>query len=126
MLHVESEHTPRYRLFRFCGDLDIYSVWRARAATFPAVNVPDDSRPILLDLRGVEFLDTKGIAFLLSILCRERVAPGAPTRILIVSQGSQPQRVLTLAGIDRVTQIVTTVEEAVARLPATDPSRTAG
>jgi anti-anti-sigma factor len=116
LLSVTSEHTTRYRLFRLSGDLDIYTLPRARQMILPALSSKEDARAVFFDLRDLDFMDTKGLTFLLSVLCPGRDAHRNYLRLLIAAPGRQPFRVLGLAALDQLATIVESLEEAVARL----------
>jgi anti-sigma B factor antagonist len=67
---------------------------------------------IVLDLRGVEFVDSSGLGALVS--CLKRLGPLGG--VAIAGAGDAVQRLFTLTRMDRVFSLHPTVEEAVRRL----------
>jgi anti-anti-sigma factor len=126
-LFVRDEDTPQYRLYCLTGDLDTATVSEARRALTPAFTATADTRPILIDLRDLDYVDTSGLAFLLTLVRAARPplqqyslsatsAPAVPTISFIALPNSQPYRMLEMCGINRFTGIISSLDEAVARL----------
>jgi len=60
--------------------------------------------PVLLDLRRVDYIDSAGLRFLLTL--RERLSSGCRTIILVVARESRVERTLRLVGFDRLFDLV--------------------
>ena len=80
------------------GDIDLYQAPAFRDAAQVHVDQADFPR---LDLKGVSFLDSAGLAVLLS-LARQAKAQNKTLRVLSIGS---PRRVLKITGIDRVLQM---------------------
>lgn len=89
------------------GDVDLQSSPDARAALLEAV---DTHRGVVVDLSGVTYIDSSGIAALVEALQRSRRV-GRPFALAAVSDPAL--RVLRLARLDRVFTISATVDEVV-------------
>jgi anti-anti-sigma factor len=92
---------------RIDGELDVY--------TAPDVHqelaiVPPDVRYVLADLTGLTFLDSTGMATLLT--AARRLAMRRGTMILIVDADSSVLRVLEVTGLDRYFEIREDYESA--------------
>lgn len=66
---------------------------------------------LAVDLGGVEFMDSSGLAVLISGLRRTREHDGA---LVLISPTASVKRVLTITGLDRVFDIYDSVEKAAA------------
>jgi anti-anti-sigma factor len=125
-LFVTEENTFQYRLYALTGDLDVATVPEARRV-LTAAHANDDSRAIIIDLRDLDYVDTSGLAFLLTVLRDARstlpqysltasTAPAKAAILFICRPGSQPFRMLDMIEIRRFTRVIETLEEAVAQL----------
>jgi ABC-type transporter Mla MlaB component len=125
-LFVRDEGTPQYRLYCLTGDLDAATVSEARKAFSPAFAATEDTRPILIDLRDLDYVDTSGLAFLLTVVKAARPplqqyslsaasVPALPSIAFVSLPGSQPFRMLDMCGINRFTEIIPSLDEAIAR-----------
>lgn len=79
---------------RLHGELDIATVPEVDAAF---VDVAERRRPIVLDLRGLTFMDSRGIRMLVAFRDHAR-AGGFP---LTITCGDRVHRLLSLTGLDR-------------------------
>jgi len=61
-----------------------------------------------IDLSGLSFMDSSGIALILRIYRRMQLAGG---RTVVINPAAQPLRVLDASGIANLVRIVTTVKE---------------
>jgi anti-anti-sigma factor len=68
------------------GELDVFSAPRLRSCLEEAV--ASDSEPLVLDLRGLEFLDSSGLAVILSVHERREQADTEPLRLVIRGSGA--------------------------------------
>ncbi len=85
-------------IFQVQGDIDLYVAPVFRQRALEHIHSAENPR---LDLRQVPFLDSAGLAALLS-LCRE--AKGMGKELRLMASGS-PRRVLRITGIDRMLPI---------------------
>jgi anti-sigma B factor antagonist len=90
------------------GDLDLDGGENLRAALREAMD-EDPARRIVVDLEGVDFMDSAGIGVLVG--GRER-ARGNDGDLVLVATGRGVLRVLALTGLDRVFEIFSGRREA--------------
>lgn len=88
------------------GDVDLQSSPDARKILLDAVG---RERPVFVDLSGVRYIDSSGIASLVEALQKARQS-GTPLVLTAVSEAAL--RVLKLARLDRVFTIYPTLENA--------------
>jgi anti-anti-sigma factor len=72
------------------GELDVFTAPNLRACL--EEEVASDSEPLVLDLRGLEFLDSSGLAVILGVHERRERAGTEPVRLVI--RGSGPVEAL--------------------------------
>ena len=89
----------------FEGDVDLQSSPDARKVLLECVG---HKRPILVDLSGVGYIDSSGVASLVESLQNARKA-GTTLALVAVSEGAL--RVLQLARLDKVFTICATIED---------------
>jgi anti-sigma B factor antagonist len=70
----------------------------------------EEGRPVVLDLRGLEFMDSSGVRVLVAANARSEAA-GGPLRIVRPEPGSPVERILAVSGIDRALPFVDDVDE---------------
>jgi anti-sigma B factor antagonist len=94
------------------GELDIVGASSTGEAIGEAV--PTSARALVVDLGGLEFIDSSGIAMLFSLARRL----GAQRQALrVVARSGEPvERVLELVEFDRAAPIYETVDDAVGAL----------
>jgi anti-anti-sigma factor len=112
-LTVRFLDTTNYLLFRVEGDLDIATVCRARHTLLQVLHV-DDTRPVVMDIRGLIYMDSTGLAFLeeVRIGTRYRRFEEEPRCVALMTlPNSHPQRLLELCGFNKIFPIVTSFEE---------------
>lgn len=87
---------------RFSGELDHHSASQARASIDRAL---DDYMPreCVVDMSGLEFMDSSGIALILCVVRRMRSCAGAAR--VVAPPGRPPRKVIDAAGISRVVRI---------------------
>ncbi|MFD5827425.1 SpoIIE family protein phosphatase [Lentzea sp. NPDC060358] len=83
------------------GELDIATVEDVRAALLGRVDVADP-RPVEVDLTGLEYLSSSGIALLLQAL--GRAEERGRVMSVVASGGSAPARILDLSGLAHTTR----------------------
>jgi len=94
----------------FTGDVDLQSSPDARKALLDAVG---QGKNVLVDLSGVGYIDSSGVASLVESLQTARKS-GGTLGLAAVSEGAL--RVLQLARLDKVFTIHDTVEQGLADL----------
>jgi anti-anti-sigma factor len=99
-IEVVAEDDGEVRTYHLRGELDVHS---ADVVLAELRSVPEGLRRLVLDLTGVTFLDSSGIAFLV----RARRLHQAEGRDLTVTgaQG-QPAKVLELTGLDDLDRLI--------------------
>ncbi len=111
-----SELAPHVRLLTLAGELDYFSAPTLMEAFQREVD--EAQTHYVVDLDAVSYLDTSGLGFLLSLLesCRQRDG-----ELVVVASRPHLLRVLSKTNLDRVLTCVTTIPEAVDRLPEPPP-----
>ncbi len=89
----------------FTGDVDLQSSPAARKILLECV---ERKIPVLVDLSGVNYIDSSGIASLVESLQTARKGGG---NLVLVSVSEAALRVLELARLDKVFTICTNIEE---------------
>jgi len=84
------------QVLRLTGDLDLRTAGCVRPALLAAVDAAG-GRPVEVDLTGVNYLSSSGIALLLDVATTARTAGRRLT--VVVTEGSAPARVLALSGL---------------------------
>ena len=79
-----------------CGELDIANTGTAKGALDEVLG--DSVEAIVIDMRELEFIDSTGIALLVSILGRE---DGGPQLEFVPSESASVARVLELTGVSQ-------------------------
>ncbi len=82
-----------YSVIRFFGFIDAGSVEHAK----PAINakIPAECVNLVIDLENVEFLDSHGVGFFVSLLKKMHARKG---RLVFVGATAQPASVLNMVG----------------------------
>ncbi len=91
------------------GDVDLCTTTVLREALEKACSSRTDSGLIAVDMREVAFIDSAGLALLVEM--RKRFMNKCELA-LIISPGSQPERVLRLGRFDTFLRVAYTPEEA--------------
>ena len=87
---------------RLSGEIDLSNSGELRTAITDAT--PNEVRGVVLDLSGVDYIDSAGLRFLLRV--RERLAGARDKLILLVGMESKVERTLQLVGFDRLFRLV--------------------
>ena len=103
------------RLVAIGGELDISTSPRVRELLSDAAR--DADRPLVVDLRGCDFIDSTGLA---TILHGAKPAQNGGSNVAIVSAGGEGRKLLELTAIDRTIPVFKTLEEAVAAVVSPD------
>lgn len=107
MEHAVREHVLRIIIVAPTGRIDAFSVqpWRDRFEQHLAAG----ETHFVIDLSDVTFLDSAGMAALVSLLKRSREAGGDVRLVWPVAEGAR--RILDLTKLDRVFRMASSVEE---------------
>jgi anti-sigma B factor antagonist len=97
----------RIAVFALRGSLDLSS---ARAVREAVAHVADE-REVVVDLRGVEFIDSTGLGALIG--AHKRVVEHGHTLRVVLSEGTI-ERLLTITGLARIFALYRSVDDAVA------------
>ena len=128
-VHPEDEAGLRVRTYEragrtfveAAGEVDLYTADMLRDAVFGACEAastapaPADGAPtVVVDLRGVDFLDSAGMA----LLARASTSFGGRCAVaLVVAEGSHPGRVVRICGLDRHMAVAHSPEELLGEQP---------
>ena len=106
-LVVRVEEQGGWAVARVSGDIDLTSAPRLRERI---VQVVVGGQPrVVLDLQGVDFVDSTGLGVIVGVLKRTRSQGGD---LRLVSTRSGLQKILALTGLDQALPLAATVEEA--------------
>jgi anti-anti-sigma factor len=109
---------PRVRVLAVAGALDVAAERRLRSALFDAAG--DLSRELVVDLRGVTFIDSGGLAVLVHA---DRQFQRQGRAMACVIRPGPVQRLLDAAGLGHALLVYATPEDASARVLAAHPAR---
>lgn len=100
-MEIHAKSTDRNLLLELCGEIDHHG---ARSAMRELELVIDASLPkkMVLDMAGVTFMDSSGIALILKAQQRMQLLDGS---LLVCHVPEQAKRVLDAAGIGRLVTI---------------------
>ncbi|WP_324667535.1 STAS domain-containing protein [Geochorda subterranea] len=112
-IHVEVVRQGPVLVARVEGDLDMVSAAQLRDPVEEAWNAGSDLRHIVLNLKGLSFLDSTGIAV---ILGRYRAALARGGRLVVVDANARVRRMLEISGALRLVELADSEAEALARL----------
>jgi anti-sigma B factor antagonist len=93
-LVVRSDESDGSRVIAFAGELDLANAGTAESAL--ETSLADASMPVVVDMRELEFIDSTGIALLVSALSRNE---GGVRISFIPSASPAVTRVLELTGL---------------------------
>lgn len=105
-LEISTERNDGICVVTLAGEVDVYTapVLRARL-----IEASEAGGPIIVDMSGVDFIDSSGLGVLVSILKRVREQDSSMT---IVSDREAVLKVFRITGLDRVFEMVPTLAEA--------------
>ncbi len=92
------------------GDVDLQSSPEARTILLDCVG---KKKPVLVDLSGVGYIDSSGVASLVESL---QTARKSGTNVILVAVSEGALRVLQLARLDKVFTICDTVEDGLEQI----------
>jgi anti-sigma B factor antagonist len=107
-LEVDESRAP-YTVLSVKGEIDVYSAPRLRERLVELVS--QGHRQIVVDLEGVDFLDSTGLGVLVGGLKRLRSHDG---ELSIVCNQSRILKVFEITGLTSVFRMAATVDEATA------------
>lgn len=91
----EIRNTPDFALIRFTGFVDASVV--AQARPFVQQQIPARCANFVVDLTGVDFLDSHGVGLFVSLLKRAHLNKG---KVVIAGAEGQPSSVLQMVGFN--------------------------
>jgi anti-anti-sigma factor len=97
------------RILSVHGELDLQTVGELRRMLPERFSI---TAPAIVDLTECEFIDSTGIAALVSA-CRRADADGHPGLVLVAPERGQVRKVLRLTGLDSRLRVLDTREAAV-------------
>lgn len=112
-VNVEVQRQGPVLLARVEGELDMASAAQLRTPLEEAWTANAELRHIVLNLKGVSFLDSTGIAV---ILGRYRAALARGGRLLVVDASPRVRRMLEISGALRMVELAASESDALARL----------
>ena len=104
-MHHEVREEGGVVIVAFEGEIDLEHSPKAREVLLECVG---RSCPVLVDLSGVEYIDSSGVASLVEAL---QQAKGSGNSLTLASVSPSAMRVLELARLDKVFTIVASVTE---------------
>jgi anti-sigma B factor antagonist len=118
-LNVHSE-TPGFTVIEVGGEIDVYTAPKLREKLISLVEA--GSYQLIVDMEGVEFLDSTGLGVLVGGLKRVRAHDGWTD---LVCTQSRILRIFRITGLNKVFNIYDSVSESVAAraIPAADDSQ---
>jgi anti-sigma B factor antagonist len=111
-LTIRARHEPGYVLVTVKGEVDIATVAKLRERLF---EFAASGQPLIVDLDGVSFIDSAGLAALVGAAKRAAAHGG---RLQVVSARRQTRQLLRLTGLDSQIPLARTLREAVESLAA--------
>ena len=110
---VETSRTGPVLVARIEGEIDLASAARVREPIDQAWAADAGLRHLVLNVKGISFLDSTGIAV---ILGRYRAVHTRGGRVVLVGANSRVRRMLELSGALRLLELADGEEEALRRL----------
>lgn len=108
-MHIDFEKRDDYTLARVTGSIEMSN--GAQLGETPCLR--DASEDVVLDLSGVDFLDSSGVRYLLEIV---RGFIAARKKIVLANPSPLVLRTLQLVNFDHLVPITSSVEEAIGAL----------
>ena len=106
--HMKSISAGDCAVLRVAGEIDIGTAPELRQRVFHLID--DGSPHVIMDLRGVDFLDSTGLGALVNSLQRLRAREGS---LRLVTSGGPILRVFKLTGLTRVFALHSSVPDAI-------------
>jgi anti-sigma B factor antagonist len=108
-LSIDSSSQDAWVIVKVEGEVDLSNASGLRDHLIDQVE--QGNYNLAVDLNGVEFMDSSGLAVLISGLRRTKEHDGS---LVLISPTASVKRVLTITGLDRVFDIFDSVEKAAA------------
>ncbi|WP_244788818.1 anti-sigma factor antagonist BldG [Streptomyces sp. BJ20] len=108
-LSLSTETVGDRTIVRVGGEIDVYTAPKLREQLVELVN--DGSFHLVVDMEGVDFLDSAGLGVLVGGLKRVRAHEGS---LRLVCNQERILKIFRITGLTKVFPIHTSVEEAVA------------
>ncbi len=105
--------TPELRLLAVTGELDLFAAPELKQTIADALE--GDTRDLIVDLTGTDFIDSSGLAALILAMKRAR---GRGGQMVVVDAGGGVARTFRVAGVDQILTIVASRAAALAELSA--------
>lgn len=112
-LTIDSSAQGKWIVVRVDGEVDLSNAAGLRDHLIDQIQ--QGRHHIAVDLGGVEFMDSSGLAVLISGLRRTKEHDGA---LVLISPTASVKRVLSITGLDKVFEIYDSVEKAAAGSPS--------
>lgn len=113
-LEIPDTDTDGWTVIAASGEIDVATAAELRDQLTRLI--ADDHRQLVVDLEGVDFIDSTGLGVLVGAVRRARSADGD---LRLVCTNSRLLKVFDVTGLGAVFTIATSVDEAIAS-PATD------
>jgi anti-sigma B factor antagonist len=110
---IERQDQGKCAVLALRGELDVNGGPRLRDALVDAIG--EGGRRVVVDLEGVDFIDSAGLGVLVGGLKRARTRDGD---LVLVATGVSVRKVLEITGLTRVFDLHSTREAALAGGPA--------
>jgi stage II sporulation protein AA (anti-sigma F factor antagonist) len=108
---AEAPKAAEYALVHFKGDLDVVAAPWARAEV--RRRLEKDLRYLVLDFRDVTFVDSAGVSLL---VFAHRAYEARHGRVMLIRVAMRVRRLLALAGILQLFEVLNSLEEAESRI----------
>jgi anti-sigma B factor antagonist len=109
-LVIENASSGSWTVVRVAGELDLHTSPQLRDHVFAMLG--DAPSHLALDLSAVEFMDSSSLGMLITCLKRVRERDG---EMVLVGVSGSPMKVLTLTGLDKVFELVGSLDDLPAR-----------
>lgn len=108
-MNIETRDAPPFRVILLSGDVDLHSSPQARQAILDGLKA---GKPLLVDLSGVSYMDSSGVA---SLVEGYQTARKQGIEFGLAAPAAAAMNVLRLARLDKVFPIHASIEERLAR-----------
>ncbi|MGA8114405.1 MAG: STAS domain-containing protein [Actinocatenispora sp.] len=106
-LSLQTDTVADRTVLQVSGEIDVYTAPKLRQRLVELVD--EDTRRLVIDLRGVEFLDSTGLGVLVGGLKRMRALGGS---LVLVCAHERILKIFRITGLDRIFTIVESVDRA--------------
>lgn len=104
---IKTERSGALCVVTIAGEVDVYTAPQLKTSLIEQIE--DGCTDLLVDLRGVSFIDSSGLGVLIGVL--RRTKEGSGTIRLVCSRGNV-MKVFRITGLDKVFPIFESLEEA--------------